>query len=112
MEKLTEHDYKELSAICEEITVLKLKRIERFGKDWQLKINRHGRKRRMKSQRDPLILSAHLRKMDEVMALKNYTKGQLLGRIGLSRNTYLDIKNGFCSNRVNAILTNINWEKL
>ena len=112
MEKITKEEFDELNAICEKITILKLERIKKFGKNWQLKLNGFGKKKRVKSKIDQTILNNHIRKIEETMVLKNWTIGKTCGTIGLSRNTYRDLRNGMCSSRVHRILSNINWDSL
>jgi len=112
MSNFTEEELLELDAICKEITILKLKRIEKFGKKWQNVLLRGNNTKREKSKIESNVIEKHLRNIDEVMALKNYTKGKLLGKLNLSRNVYFDLTNGHISNRVNKILNNTDWINL
>jgi len=112
MDKLTEEEYKELDDIINQISLLKSKRLEKFGKDWQIKINRKYVNKGSRSINDKSILDKHLRKMDETRALKGYTIGRLCAILGFSRNVYSDMKNGYCSNRINSILLNLDWDSL
>ena len=112
MEKLTKEDFDELNAICEKIAILKLKRMKKFGKNWQIKLSSFGREKKTITNIDKSILNKHIRNIEETMALKGWTIGETCGCIGLSRNTYRDLKNGMCSSRVHRILSNINWENL
>lgn len=112
MEDLSKEQYEELESISKQITLLKMQRIEKFGKNWQLKLNRYGTKRRVKPITNKDVINKHLRQMDETMVLKGYTIGKLCGLIGISRNVYSDMRNGYLSNRVNCILSNLNWDNL
>ncbi len=112
MKKLSKKEFKELDLLCKEITVLKLKRAEKFGRNWNDKLSGFGRKKRVKSNISINTMNKHLRKIDEVMALKGYTKGQMTGKLKISRNVYYDLGNGYCSNRVDKILENTNWDNI
>lgn len=112
MEKLTEKEYKELKDICDKIKVLKERRMEKFGKDWGTSLRRSGPYERRRSAELSGMCQIYIRKLDERLAIRGYTKGRLLGKLGLSRSAYFDLSNGYCSKRTSDILNDINWDDL
>jgi hypothetical protein len=112
MEQLSKKDYIELDLICNQITVLKLKRISEFGNNWSVKLKSFGVKKRTKNKVTLEKINKHLRKFDETLALNGYTKGKLSGMLKISRNVYYNLQNGYCSNPSDFILENTDWNNL
>ena len=110
--KLSESEHDVLKKLCQEITELRLKRLAMFGNDWQNKLIKHGANEHTRERSDQQTIDKYLRKIDETRALKNYTHGYITGKIGISRNTYYDMKNGHLSKRVKIIFDELDWEKL
>ena len=112
MNKITKEQFDELKNICEQITILKRKRIKKYGRNWASKMQNFDRLSRHKNIVSKDKINSYLRKIDETMALKNYNISQIFSRLGISRNIYYYLKGGYCSLRTEEILDNTNWNKL
>jgi DNA-binding NtrC family response regulator len=112
MNKITKEQFDELKNICEQITILKRKRIKKYGRNWASKMQNFDRLSRHKNIVSKDKINSYLRKIDETMALKNYNISKIFSRLGISRNIYYYLKDGYCSLRTEEILDNTNWNKL
>jgi hypothetical protein len=114
MKTVTKEELLELEKISETISKLKAERILRFGSNWHELLQTKGKGRNKRSEK--LVTQSdivfYINQIDELMALKKWTRTDVSSVLGLDRNCYYYLTKGICSRNTHQVLSKIDWEYL
>lgn len=108
----TDSEIQELILITEQITELKQKRVQKYGKNWALLL---GIKSPKGLRWDKSTQLKNTKKIEEYMALNNITIGELSSEIGINRNFFNSLRTSSLNvenqKKIEVFLTKIESKK-